>query len=487
MSFLRKLASHTAIYGLSSIIGRILTWGLTPLYVNYFAPAEFGKVSDLYAFTFYFIILISFGMETTFFRFSKNIINFNKAFSNALLVVVSLASVFLLLTIPFIDEIADLLGYSKHSNTLLIIVIIIVLDALGNLSLAALRYKEKAMQFATISIINIILTLSLNILFIAVLKKSIHYIFVANVIASAARLLLGWKYLLPIEFTPATEWIKPMLKYAVPIVIAGFAGALNETLDRNLLPRLWDEAKLFLGKHYTGIELTGIYSTNYKLAIFISLFTQAFRYAAEPLFFKNIRHRDNKENIANSYYLFLAFALTGFVAISVFKYFIANFDFFGLTNFHLIPPAYQVGLRVVPILLFANVALASYITFSMWFKIIRRTEFGAYFSLIGASITLHVNILLIPHIGFFASALATFLCYTTMALLCLRVGQEHYKIPYNYPRILEAIIVAIVLVVFYELWEITTGFSNSNFKIAGFIFVLWMLFIHFRVRRFFRR
>ena len=483
MSFHRKLASHTAIYGLSSIIGRILTWGLTPLYVNYFNPAEFGKVSDLYAFTFYFIILISFRMETTFFRFSKNIISFNKAFSNALFVEVSLATIFLLTTLPFVNKIAGILGYADQVNTLILVILIIVLDALGNLSMAALRYKEKAVRFAIISIVNIILTISLNIWFIAVLKKGIHYIFVANVIASATKLLLTWIFLRPVKIKVATGWIKPMLKYAAPIVVAGFAGALNETLDRNLLPRLWDETKPFLGKFYSGIELTGIYSTNYKLAIFISLFTQAFRYAAEPLFFKNIKNKDNKSNIATSYYYFLLFALTGFVAISVFKYFIASFNFFGLANFRLIPEPYWVGLRVVPILLLANIALASYITFAMWFKIVRKTKFGMYFSLIGASITLIVNVLLIPEIGFFASALATFLCYSTMALLCLIIGQKHYKIPYNYSKIIEAIIISVILVAIYELWEIKSGFSNSNFVVALAIFGTWLLFVFFRGRK----
>ncbi len=483
MSFLRKLASHTAIYGLSSIIGRLLNWALTPVYVNFFRPEEFGIFSDLYAIMFYPLILLTFGMETTFFRYAKNHLNPEKAFSNALTIVGTLVVTFLVLSLSLLDFIAKAIGYEGQENLVLLVIGIIAIDSLANLFMAYLRYKEKAWKFALTSLLNILITLLLNIWFIAVLRLDYYYAFLANLIASAVRLLLAVAFNFPMHFKPDKKYFRPMIYYAAPIVIAGLAGAINETFDRNLLPRLWEDGKVFLGKPRTGIELNGIYSANYKLAIFISLFTQAFRYAAEPFFFKNLKNSSNKKQISVSYYFFLLTALTGFVFISVFKYYIVSFDIFGLVNFKLIPEPYWVGLPVVPILLFANVALASYITFSMWFKISEQTRYGIYFSLIGATITLTINFLFIPKIGFYASAFATLLCYVTMAVLCVLTGQKNYYVPYEFPKILRSVFLAVFLVLAYQLLENFYGLRDENLLYAILVAGIWSVWSYREIQR----
>ncbi len=485
MSFLRKLASHTAIYGLSSIIGRLLNWALTPVYVNFFRPEEFGIFSDLYAMMFYPLILLSFGMETTFFRYAKNYLASDKAFSNALSVVITFVAVFLGFSLTFLENIAEVLGYPGQEKLLLPVIGIIALDTVANLFMAFLRYKEKAWKFALTSLTNILITLVLNIIFIAVLRLDYYYAFLANLIASAVRLLLAVGFNLPLRFSPDKEFLRPMLSYAAPIVIAGLAGAINETLDRNLLPRLWEDGKVFLGKARSGTEMNGIYAANYKLAIFISLFTQAFRYAAEPFFFKNLKKTtDNKKQIAVSYYFFLLIALSGFVWISVLKYFIVSFNFFGLVHFRLIPEPYWVGLPVVPVLLFANVSLASYVTFSMWFKISEQTQYGIYFSLAGASITLAMNFLFIPKIGFYASALATLLCYVTMAVFCVYVGQKKYFIPYDFKQIFKSVFLAIFLVVTYQFLENYKGLGAENFGFAILTIFIWSGWVYREARKY---
>ncbi|MCS7073975.1 MAG: oligosaccharide flippase family protein, partial [Bacteroidia bacterium] len=337
MGLLQKLASQTAIYGLSSVIGRLLNWGLTPLYVNYFKPGAFGVLSDLYALSFYPQLILTMGMETTFFRFSENKQREKEVYANAFYLVVFLAISFLLVISIFKSWIAQWLGYAGHSNLILIVAGIITADIIAALPLAKLRYDEKAKFFAFISLTNIGITILLNLLFIVVFRYGLYYIFIANLIASIIRTGLALY-----ENIPSWQFVNPvtaklMLNYGFYIMLAGLAGAINETLDRNLLPRLWENGTVFEGKSRTGMEMNGIYSAMYKLAMFISLVTQAFRYAVEPYFFKSANETDKDLNFARIFHYYCTATLVMFLFISSFTHEILSFNFWGLFSGYLVP------------------------------------------------------------------------------------------------------------------------------------------------------
>jgi O-antigen/teichoic acid export membrane protein len=227
-----------------------------------------------------------------------------------------------------------------------------------------------------------------------------------------------------------------MLRYGAMIMVAGLFGAINETLDRNLLPRLWPSGQAYQGQSYTGLALNGIYAANYKLGMFIALVTQAFRYAAEPLFFKQADQQSAPRLFARALYVYVLGGLAMFVLIASFSFEIVSFNFWGLSRWHLVPPDYWVGLEVVPLILLANLFLGVYTQLSIWFKLTDQLSYGLLISAFGALITLTVNLLLIPTYGYMAAALATLLCYVSMVVLCYFVGQVFYPVPYRWGRLL---------------------------------------------------
>jgi len=437
MSLWRKLGSHTLIYGLSSIIGRTINWALTPLYSNYFTLEEFGVFSDLYALTFYPLIILTFGMETSFFHFAGKKIEPEKAYANAFIVVCILNVLFIGIFGLGNSFCSALLGYPNQSHLLLMLVGIIVLDTLAALPMARLRYQENSKRFAFIALTNIGLTLILNIIFIAVLNKGIEYVFWANLIASGLKLILALQYNLPQQASFDRTLLKPIIWYGFYIMLAGLAGAVNETFDRNLLPRLWgSEKKEFEGQLLNGMEMNGIYSAMYKLGMFISLLTQAFRYAAEPFFFKTAAEHDAPTTYAKVFHYFTTVCFVAFLLVAGLAGEIVSFNLFGLTNFSLIPQRYWIGLDVVPIILLANVCLAMYINLSVWFKITAQLRYGLFISTLGAVITILINAFTIPYLGYYGSALATLSCYGFMCMFCYYLGQKNYPIPYKFGRLM---------------------------------------------------
>ncbi|MFN5628310.1 MAG: oligosaccharide flippase family protein [Bacteroidota bacterium] len=427
---IKKLASQTAVYGLSSIIGRFLNYLLTPLYTYSFVPQEFGVVVELYTYTSFLAVILTYGMETAFFRFSESQKDSNSVFSTATISILITTFTFLLLGIFLHQNIANFLGYSQNTNYIIWFILIIAIDALTAIPFAKLRQQNKALKFALIRLVNIGVNIFLNIFFIVWAPKyfaeywfysptiGVGYIFIANLLASFVTLIM----LLP-EFKFLKNgfsillW-KQMIKYAFPLLIAGLAGMINETMDRVLL-------KFLLPANSNIMEQIGIYGACYKISIIMTIFIQTYRYAAEPYFFNEHKKSDAKNTYAQTMKYF----------------FIVCMFIFLLTTFYLdivklfIGEAYREGLNVVPILLLANLALGVFFNLSVWYKLSGQTKFGAYLTILGAVITIVANFILIPILGYTGAAWATLICYFVMTVTSYFIGQKFYIIPYDLKKI----------------------------------------------------
>jgi O-antigen/teichoic acid export membrane protein len=451
---LKKLLGQTAVYGLSSIIGRFLNYLLTPLYTSrlVFQPEQYGIITEMYAYVAFLVVLLTYGLETAFFRFySQSDDMKSRVYSTALWSIAITSFGFIALASMFAQPIADFLGYPNHKEYISWFAIIVGLDALIAIPLAKLRAENKSLKFARVHIFSIAVNIGLNLFFLAYcLPKhlsgevnwlvqtfynpeiGVGYVFIANLIASVSRFLLLLPDILKASFKIDRSLWKQMMIYALPLLFAGLAGIINETLDRALLKwLLWP----ILGEKATMTQL-GIYGACYKLSIIITLFIQAYRYAAEPFFFDQQKSGGAPKTYAQMLHVFFAFVMLVFLGVTlfidVFKHFIPN-------------DVYWVGLDVVPILLLANVFLGVYYNLSAWYKLTDKTLFGAYIAIGGALLTIALNVLLIPILGFRGSAWATLACYFAMAAASYYFGQRFFPVPYNIPRLLGYFLLAIGL------------------------------------------
>ncbi|MEM7368762.1 MAG: oligosaccharide flippase family protein [Bacteroidota bacterium] len=478
MSILKKLAGHTIIYGSSVILARLINVFFTPFYTNVFPEGEYGIYAQLYAYVAVINVILTFGMETTFFRFIQDSDKPKTVFNQAFFWVLSIASAFALLGGFLSPILAGVMGYEGQGQLILMLVGIVFLDALAALPLAKLRHEEKVKRFSIILLTNVGVTVAANIVLIGFLEPKIEYIFVANLLASTVRLGMAlWKNL-PSSLKPDWLILKDMIHYAFYIMIAGLAGIMNETLDRIMIPERWSGESLFLGEQkLTALEMNGIYAANYKVAVFILLATQAFRYAVEPFFFKEAKSKDSPENFAKIFHYFSLTTLVGFLILASFSYEIVAFEFFGIPEAMgfgkktFVNASYWSGIPVIPILLMAYVFSAAYIQMSIWFKITKQTRFALLFTGTGALITILINYFGIPIYGFYASAWATLICYAVMCVMVYFVGQKYYPIPYRVRRIL--IYGGIFLLGYYFNTMIgpAEGFADA-FLIKSFICLL---------------
>ena len=440
MNPLKKLASQTAIYGLSSVVGRLLNYLLVPLYTRYFLPEEYGVVTELYAYVAFLVIILTYGLETAFFRFSQTEKNNRVVFSTSLISLLTTSISFILLMFVFSDNIADTIGYSNNQEYVKWFAIIIGLDAISSISFAKLRALNKATRFALIRLVNIFVNIGLNLFFIIYCPYAIEnnlqsidfvnsvysssvgvgYIFIANLLASVITLLM----LLPEMIN--SVWVfdkriwQKMMVYAAPLLIAGLAGMTNETIDRILL-------KYLLPEHLNASREIGLYGAFYKLSIIMILFIQTFRFAAEPFYFAQEREKNSKKIYADVMKYFVIVLSIIFLIVTTFYDFFIKF--LG-SNYH-----DDRGFIVVSILLLANFFLGIYYNLSIWFKLTEKTIYGAYIAIFGALITLAGNYILIPIIGFIGCAIATLACYFLMTVVSLYLCNTHYPIPYNYKRL----------------------------------------------------
>jgi O-antigen/teichoic acid export membrane protein len=463
MGIIQKLASQTAIYGLSSIFGRFLNYLLVPLYTYYFTAAEYGVVSEFYAYAGFFSVLLLFGFETGYFRFrDKEHSGRDVAYSTALIFVV-LVNLGFFLTIMLVNtRLSAALNYANHPEYVLSFALILILDAIASIPFARLRAEDKAFRFAGIKVIEIVITVLLSLFFIIYSPKiyaenpqswiakiynpaiGIGYIFIANLIASLFKFLLLAPQLKGLAWGFDQPLFGRMIRYSLPMVVIGFAGIINEMLDRVLLKYLLPYDL------QTNMKMLGIYSACYKLAILMSLFIQAFRYAAEPFFFAYSDKSDARAVYAKVLKFFVIFCVFIFLLVTLF------IDFFK----YFLGDEFRAGLEVVPILLLANLFLGIYVNLSIWYKLTDRTLMGAFVSLAGAALTIALNIWWIPILGYVGSAWATLACYASMAIASYLLGRRYYPVAYDVKRVLAYITLGVGLYIAREHLPVSTGWQQ---------------------------
>lgn len=472
---IKRLLGQTAVYGLSSIIGRLLNYLLVPLYTYVFAdPADYGVVSELYAWVAFLIVLLTFGMETAYFRFLQDSEDKDAPFSNAFFVVAGVCVLFFTVLLTFNNEIERLIILDGHNEYILLLGAIVCIDAITALPLAKLRAEEKAIQFAGIQFTSIGVNIILNLIFMLVLfdktrpEEGVLFILAANLCASVVKPLMLYNQFRRIKFVFDWGLAKTMLIYAAPLVIAGFAGIINETLDRILLKQIIYDPQNPSSFH-EAVAQVGIYSACYKLAMLVTILLQAYRYAAEPFFFSQMKNEDRNKVYVNVMNLFIAVVCLVFLVVSlnieIFKHFIQN-------------ESYWAGLSVVPILLMANVFLGIYYNQSVWYKLSGKTQFGAYIAIVGALTTILINVLFIPKYGYLASAWATLIVYFIQMILSYFLGQRFYPIRYNQKKFFLYIGVSLLLFFVGNSIETSSTFFNllfDNLLILSFITMVYFL------------
>ena len=463
MGIIRKLASQTAIYGISSIFGRFLNYLLVPLYTYYFSAAEYGVVSEFYAYAGFFSVLLLFGFETGYFRFrDKEHTDRDVAYSTALIFVVLVNLGFFLAILLINSRLSAALNYANHPEYVLCFTLILTLDAIASIPFARLRAEDKAFRFAGIKVTEILVTVLLSLFFIIYWPKlyvdnpqswiakiydpaiGIGYIFIANLIASLFKFLLLAPQLTGLVWGFDRQLFGRMIRYSLPMVVIGFAGIINEMLDRALL-------KYMLPYDLqTNMKMLGIYSACYKLSILMSLFIQAFRYAAEPFFFAYSGNSDARTVYAKVLKFFVIFCVFIFLLVTLF------IDFFK----YFVGEEFRAGLEVVPILLLANLCLGIYVNLSIWYKLTDRTLMGAFVSLAGAALTIVLNVWWIPILGYVGSAWATLACYASMAIVSYLLGRHYYPVTYDVKRVLGYITLGVGLYIAREQLPVGTGWQK---------------------------
>ncbi len=443
MSSLKKLASQTAVYGLSTIIGRTINFMLVPLHTALFSKADFGTQSEMYGYVAFFNVILLYGMETAFFRFSNTNKDNPKIFSTALTSVIVSSIIFMLGFMFFAEPIASLIRYPNNPEYIVYFALIIGLDAITMLPFAYLRQQNKALKFAVIKNINIFTSILFNLYFLllgpymqnkGILiplfdgQVGIKYVFISHLIACIITIPLLFVELKKIRLGfDAAVW-KQMLRYGAPLIIVGFAGMINETLDRVLIKYLYPDASL-------ANEMNGIYAANYKLSILMTLFIQAFKFAAEPFFFSHSKTTDKRTLYATVMDYFVIICLALFLVVTLF---IDVFKQYIDVKFH-------EGLHVVPILLLANMFLGVYYNLSIWYKLSDNNKIGANIAIMGAVITLVLNFIWIPIYGYDGSAWTTFICYFSMMVVCYLLGKKYYPIDYHVKKFAGYTVFALVL------------------------------------------
>ena len=478
MNPLKQLAGQTAIYGLSSIVGRLLNYLLVPLYTRYFIPAEYGVVTELYAYVAFLVIILTYGLETAFFRFSQKKYDKNLVYSTSLISLIFSSVSFVVLMFFFQQPIANWLEYPQNPEYVMWFALIIGFDAISSISFAKLREKRKAARFALVRLVNIFINIGLNLFFIIycpyVLENSlpttdfvnsiydsnirIGYIFIANLFASVITILMLLPEMIKSSWQFNSSLWKKMMWYSLPLLVAGLAGITNETIDRALLKHLLPDGVDKMAE-------IGIYGAFYKVSIIMILFIQTFRFAAEPFFFSQEKKHNSRKIYADVLKYFSIFSAFIFLVVMLYLDFVKHFVGSSFQS--------ERGIEIVPILLMANLFLGIYYNLSVWYKLTEKTSYGALLAVFGALITLILNIILIPRIGFIGSAWATLACYLSMMLASLIIGRIHYPIPYDLKRIFSYIFLSLAL---YKLSDLlnTTMLMNTVY-LAVFIVAVIIL------------
>lgn len=469
MSSIKKLAGQTVWYGLSNVAARFLNYLLTFLHVYLFDTSEFGDVSIFYANAALLSIIFTYGMETTYFRFVQNENEKGSVYATGFISLLFTTFILAGVLIFYRQPVAGFMEISETPEWITWLSLIVAADTLAALPFAVLRQQNRPRKYAMIKVANILLTIGLQLFFFWVYPNitgetvDIGFVFLSNLIASIATLLFLSRELLQIKWTFNSRLWKEMMIYALPLIIVGFGGMVNETIDRQLLLRFYE------GTVEEAKSATGIYSANYKLAILIVLFIQAFRMGAEPFFFQQSKEKNAPQTYARVMKFFVLASCVFFLFIVLFldlwKSFITTND-----------PAYGLGIMVVPILALSKVFLGIYYNLSIWYKLTDKNLYGAAITIGGAAVTIFVNILLIPEIGYFGSAIATFLCYGLMMFASYFLGQKYYPIPYAWKKLVAYITIAVLL---FGIHEAIRYYSGNIWFIHATGILLLLLFVFF--------
>ena len=454
MAELKSLAKDTAIYGMSSIVGRFLNYLLVPLYTAVLPASSggYGVVSNVYAYTALILVLLTFGMETGFFRFAnKSDENPEKVYANTLWFVGGLSLLFVILGMTFLHPIASFLEYPDHADYVGMMILVVALDSFQCVPFAYLRYKKRPIKFAAIKMLNIIGNICLNLFFLFLCPwlyvhapetvswfyhpdYLVGYIFVSNLLMSAIQLFFFVPELKGFSYRADWQLIKRMVAYSFPILIFGLVGILNQTVDKMIYPFLFDDRQ-------EGLVQLGIYSATSKVALVMAMFTQAFRYAYEPFVFGKNKEADNRKVYAAAMKYFFIFSLLAFLTVmgymDILKFMVAR--------------DYWEGLSVVAIVMGAEIFKGIYFNLSFWYKLTDDTRWGAYFSLIGCAVILVLNVWLVPLYGYVASAWASVAGYGAITLLSYVIGQKKYPVVYPLKDMAVYLILAAVLFVLSEI------------------------------------
>lgn len=472
MSVVRKLAGETAIYGLSNMARLINFLILARLQTSALEVESHGVVTQLYSYTSFFVVFLTYGMETAFFRFCQGR-SVEKVLSTSFKTILFTSLIFQGLVILSGDELAKLSGFDEQGNLFRVLSIILVLDTLSAIPFAHLRQQNKPLHFALIKSINLAINILGNLYFLWWLPNHvsswpgfnqntmIQGIFFSNVMASSITLVLLSPSIIKAWIFPADKLLrKEMLKYALPLVWVGLAGMINETLDRVLIVYLRPD---------DGLYQTGIYGACYKISIFMTLFVQAYRFAAEPFFFSRMKALDGPQQYVRTMNWFVLACSVIFVGITLF-----------LPVFrHLIDARYWEGLSIVPILLLANLFLGVHYNLSIWYKLTDKTKLGSSISILGAAITILLNFILIPIYGYHGAAVTTLICYFSMAIFSYFMGRKHFPVPYqvvlNLWMILSAVSVFLIFEVINQRWNISMPYQLILASILCLLFIYYLL------------
>ena len=449
MSGLKKLAGETVIYGVPSIVGRFLNWWLTPLYAWMFLPDEFGILSNILAYVAFLQVFLTYGMETSYFRYAGRSEYPEKVYATTMISLFITSLAFVAFVIGFASNISEWIGYEGHRNYIIWMGITVALDAMCSIPFAKLRLQSKPAKFAIIKTVNIALSILLNLFWIYLCPKILHanpgsiirylynpkigigYAFLSYLVASSATLV----FFIPDLKLKKTDFDRNllllMLKYGWPILVIGIAGMVNLNIDKILLPKLLTDSA-------NPIFELGVYSASGKLAILMALFIQAFRFSFEPFLFSHYKNEDSKKVYAVIMKYFVILGLIIFLGVmfymDILKFFIGSST-----------SGYHEGIKVVPWLLMGNLFLGIFYTQSLWYKLTDQTHFGARFAIVGAIITIVLNVLFVPHMGYMACGYTFFVASLVMTVSSYFVGQKHFPVKYDIKRIGFYLLMALIL------------------------------------------
>jgi O-antigen/teichoic acid export membrane protein len=473
----KSLAKETAVYGVSSILGKFLNWCLVPLYTHVLAsPADYGIVTNLYAYTALILVILTYGMETGLFRFmNKGTDNPQTVYSTTLISLFVTSAIFVVSCFVFSDPISNAMGYALNPEYIMMLAIVVAMDAFGSIPFAYLRYKKRPYVFAGLKLLMIFVNILMNIFFLIGCpyimtvapslidwfyrpEYGVGYVFVANLISTTTVTIALLPYVFVGKFKFDIKLLKRMLAYSLPLLLLGIVGIANQTIDKILFPYLFED------KMYAQTQL-GIYGACFKIAMVMMMFTQAFRYAYEPFVFAKNKNADSRQAYADIMKYYFITSLLIFLGMMFY------IDILKL----IIGESYWEGLKVVPIVLLSYIFQGVYFNLSMWYKLTDKTMFGAYMSFIGSVITITLIWVLVPRIGYIGAAYASLCAYLCMMLISYFLGQKYMPVNYDLVGMLKYFVLAMALYGVSILAK--NGYPWLNYLINTLLLALFVVYM----------